>query len=868
MTFSFKKRKVIIIIIFLIFMLSMAKAQDNDFSKEWYIASSENINLSGEHITSDIYSVNNKFWYKTDLPSTVLSSLIKNGVYKNIYFNRNLEEIDKNIFLSPWWYRKEFKIVKSGDKFYKIIFNGINYKADIFLNGHKIARKEKIYGAFNRFKLDITPFVKNGKNIIALKIYPPKKGDYSIGFVDWNPKPPDSNMGIWRTVELKETGAVTLKNIFAKPSLDLEKGTAEVLIIGSIVNNTSQKIKTKISVYVKEADLGVLKEIELSPKEERNSVIARLFFKSPKLWWPNNLGEPYLYHAEIDTYIGGKLSDKTEIRFGIRKVEDYYTKDGFRGFKINGKKILIKGGGWVDDLTLTYDKKYVEAQIKYIKDMNLNTIRLEGFWGNSQYLYDLADENGLLILVGFSCHWEWEDYLGVPVDEKFNGPKDEMGMKLLTDYLKNQIIWLRNHPSIFCWAVGSDKIPHPELEKKYVEIIDKYDGTRPYIAAAKEFTSKVSGPTGIKMRGPYAFTVPSYWYEDKENGGALGFNSETGPGAQIPVLESLKKMIPGDRLWPINDEWDYHCARNEFKNISRFVKGLKERYGKPKNLKEFVSKAQMLNYELIRPMFEAFSVNRYKATGIIQWMLNSAWPAMYWQLYDWYLVPTAAYYGTKEAAKPLHIIYRYYYDDVYVVNERFRKEDNLIAKVKVFNQDSKLIFAKMIPFSINENNSLSLNTGLKDYIKKSKGSFVSLKLYKDGKEVDSNFYWLSKNMDVLDFKKTDWFITPVKKYADFRWINKIPVAKIKVQLNSSSDNSRKIIIKNLADKIAFFIEVKVFNKNDDIAIPVTLSDNYISLLPGERKSISFIAPKGYKVILKGWNTNKKIINIDDKKELR
>jgi exo-1,4-beta-D-glucosaminidase len=861
----FIKKNLFLILIVLLITISYSTADNNkiNIKNNWYIASCEKVKFSGKKISSPDYKPDLQNWFKSSVPSTVLSTLINNGVYKNIYFNKNLDKINKKPFSVPWWYRKEFTIVNKKGRYFRLLINGINYKADIYVNGKKIADLKKVFGAFRRFDFDITSYMKKGKNILLFKIYPPEKGDYTIGFVDWNPQAPDKNMGIWRTVELKESGIVSLDNVFTKPILDTKTMNGIVEVYGKLKNNSNTKVKGEILIRVEETGLQIYKKYEIPPMTEKNLLIEKIRFNNPKLWWPNGLGEPFLYHLSLKVKYNREITDDTRIRFGIRKIEDYMTTEGVRGYKINGKKILIKGGGWVDDLTLANNKKNIETQIKYIKDMNLNTIRLEGFWGNSQYMYDLADENGLLIMVGFSCHWEWKDYLGTPVNEKFNGPTTKGGITLITDYLKDQIIWLRNHPSVFVWAVGSDKIPYPELEKKYINIMKKYDGTRPYIAATKEFTSKISGKTGIKMRGPYAFTVPVYWFEDKDYGGAFGFNSETGPGAQIPVLESLKKMIPEDKLWPINDEWDYHCARNEFKDISRFVKGLNERYGKSDDLNDFVKKAQIMNYELIKPMFEAFSVNRYKTTGIIQWMLNSAWPEMYWQLYDWYLIPTAAYYGVKEGAKPLHIVYRYGFDDIWVVNEKFEKQDNLIAEVKVFDYDSNLIFNRKKEFFIEENRAIPLKIKLSDSINKNRLSFISLKLYKNNRELDSNFYWVSNKKDIPDYENSDWFITPLKQYADFSKLNHLP--KTELEITKKYDKNRvELIIKNKTNKIAFFIDIKVLNENGELLVPVTLSDNYFSILPDGEKKVDFNIYDNRKIIvvIEGWNTNALKININ------
>ena len=159
------------------------------------------------------------------------------------------------------------------------------------------------------------------------------------------------------------------------------------------------------------------------------------------------------------------------------------------------------------------------------------------------------------------------------------------------------------------------------------------------------------------MNGPYDYVPPIYWYADTKNGGAFGFNTETGPGPQVPPVESIKKFIPKDHLWPIDTMWNYHCGGNVFCNLNRYNEAIDNRLGKPAGLEEYVTKAQFINYESMRAMYEAFTSNKYNATGIVQWMYNSAWPKFWWQLYDYYLMPNAAFYGAKKACEPLHIQY-------------------------------------------------------------------------------------------------------------------------------------------------------------------------------------------------------------------
>ncbi len=812
---------------------------------DWYIQSSAKCKETGEIISTPAF--NTEGWNKASVPTTVLAALVKNNIYKDIYFARNLEKIPKEQFQQSWWYRKEFSL-KGVPSFsaVRLVFEGINYRANIWLNGQKAASAHDIIGSFRIFDLEITNFIHPGRNVLAVEVFPPKPGDFTIGFVGWNPAPPDKNMGLWREVKLRLSGTVSLNHPFVQSKVKLETlKQASLTITARLTNHSKRQVSGMVKgeieniVFSQPYSLGSLekKKIVFSPDQYKE-----LRFQNPGLWWPHNLGTPHLYRLKLAVLVDGydKTSDSREVTFGIREVSDYINEEGHRGYRINGKDVLIRGGGWVDDMLLADQDSKIEAQIKYVKHMNLNAVRLEGFWGSSHKLYDLADQYGILLMAGWSCQWEWKDYVGRPVDE-FGGIQTPGDMDLVARSLRDQVVWLRNHPSIFVWVLGSDKLPRPKLEEKYYTHLDSIDTTRPRLASCKYHVSKISGATAVKMNGPYDYVPPIYWYIDKKNGGAFGFNTETGPGPQPPPLESLKRMIPGDRLWPINDIWDYHCGRNEFNTLDRYMRALEHRYGKPGNVEDFVRKAQAANYEAIRAMFEAFAVNKPNTTGIIQWMLNSAWPEMYWQLYDYYLIPNGAFYGTKTAFQPLNIIYNYGDYAIYIVNDTLLSYKNLNAEVRVYNFDSKEIFFKTIPVNIGENKSKKIldipEKGL------SLLYFIDLKLKnQEGKVVGDNFYWLSTKKDILDEKGTTWFYTPTKEFADFTGLVKLPEVTLDVKHRFETSNTKQLVhvtLKNPTDKIAFFIELKVVDKQSGRSIlPIFWDDNYISLLPGEVKVIS------------------------------
>lgn len=833
--------------------------------ENWLIRSSADVDDSGEAVSSPTYDA--KDWQPASVPTTVLAALVKNGAYGDLYFSKNLEEIPTEQFEHAWWYRTEFALEDDGRfEHARLAFDGINYRANVWLNGERVASCDSIVGAFRRFELDITKLARDGTNVLAVEVFPPRPGDFTVGFVDWNPSPPDSNMGIWREVRVLRSGAVSISDPFVESKVNLETlAQAALTVTADLVNHGDGPVSGTLKGEIEGSEFS--REVSLAPGERKRvrfspDQFPQLNLSPARLWWPNNLGEPNLYELKLSFAIDNRTSDEQTVRFGIREVSDYITEDGHRGYMINGQKVLIRGGGWVDDLLLADDTRRLEAQVRYTKHMNLNTIRLEGFWGSSQELYDLCDEHGLLLMVGWSCHWEWESYVGKPEDE-FGCITTDEDMDLIARSWKDQVVWLRNHPSIFVWFVGSDKLPRPELERKYIEVLDECDATRAYLAAAKNLESEVSGFTGVKMSGPYAYVPPVYWYVDTSYGGAFGFNTETGPGAQPPPLEGLKRMIPEDHLWPPDDYWDYHCARREFGSIKRYERTLNARYGAPQDVSEFARTAQLVNYEAMRAMFEAFGANKGKATGVIQWMLNSAWPKMYWQLYDYYLMPNGAFYGARKACEPIHILYDYGDHDVCVVNDTFAPLENLRAEVRILTMSSREVFAETAAVSVAANASARV-MHVPDVAGLSTTYFLDLRLTdRNGQQVSDNFYWLSTKEDILDVEKTEWFVTPIKEHADLTGLRDLPEAAVKVQHkweHAGDERTVRVTLENPTDRIAFGVELVVAGKRSGAwVLPVYWDDNYMSLLPGETREVtaSFSASdlNGDEPVLKvsGWN---------------
>jgi exo-1,4-beta-D-glucosaminidase len=379
------------------------------------------------------------------------------------------------------------------------------------------------------------------------------------------------------------------------------------------------------------------------------------------------------------------------------------------------------------------------------------------------------------------------------------------------------------------------------------------------------------------MTGPYEYVAPSYWLVDSPGrpsstpcnqggcGGAYGFNTETSPGPAVPPLESLEKFLPKEHLWPIDEYWNYHAGGGAFKDIHVFSEALDARYGKAENVGDFAFKSQLMTYEGIRAMYEAYSRNKYTSTGVIQWMLNNAWPSIIWHLYDYYLRPGGGYFGAKAGMQPLDPMYGYDDHAVWLVSSQYRDASHLRLTAKVFNLDMSEKFSKEQAVdapadSVNKVFELPEIAGL------SPTYFLRLTVQDStGQIVGSNFYWLSKSAETLDWENSTWYKTPTATYADYTALKELP----RVKLNVSARSERKgdegvthVTLVNPTRSLAFFIRLKVDKgQGGEEILPVLWQDNYVSLMPGEKREITATYPASglgaAKAVVetKGWNVD-------------
>jgi exo-1,4-beta-D-glucosaminidase len=799
--------------------------QDN-----WTIQSSALIKEDGKVLSGQAFQPEN--WYPAKVPSTVLGTLVENKVYPDPYFGTNIESLpgfikdrrgeipEDSPFRVAWWYRTVFELpsaYKGRNIWLKL--HSINYKANIWFNGQLVADTTTIEGAYRLYNLNITEFaLSGGKNCLALEIFPPKGTDLTITWVDWNPTPPDRGMGIWYDVSIHSTGPVAIENSRIITKLNLPStDRAKLTISTNLLNPTDQKITGILRGKIEKINFS--QEVTLAAKETREIVFTpdkfnQLQISDPRLWWPHTVGPQNLYDLSLSFEIKNKVSDTEKIRFGIREITSWM--NNFEGkrtrvFQVNGKNIVIRGGGYVEDLMLRPSKKRVDTDILYAKHMGLNALRMEAPRG-PDYLFEKCDEEGIMLMVGWCCCSSWERW--------------KTWTPHVTDIAemswKDQVIRLRNQPSVFDWLYGSDNYPPANVEKKYIQVLNEYDGTRPYQSSATKDSSAIAGYTGLYM-GPfpkvYSYRPPAYWY------GKLEFNTEAGPsGEQIPPMESMRKMMPENDLWPISNSWNIRLHKAFFPDART---ALESRYGKPEGVEEYSLKSQVMQYEATRAMFEAFAGNKYRSSGIIYWMYNSAWPSLYWQLYDYFFAPNGAFYGTKKACEVLHIQYSYDDGSICVVNGYYKEFKSLKASAKIYNFNMEEKYSKEVTVDIkaDESRKVILSEWPKD-----SGDVFFLKLGltdSNGIVLSSNFYWFSSRGD---------------ETADFTALNKLPGVKLNFSASPLKKKdgrfSSTVEIENPSSSLAFSVNPRILKGDPkDLVLPVFWEDNYFSLLPGEKKKI-------------------------------
>ncbi|SFO99705.1 exo-1,4-beta-D-glucosaminidase [Amycolatopsis arida] len=845
---------------------------------DWRLRSSAGLAADGAAISTPGFR--DRDWLRVPARSTVMAGLIAAGTYPDLNHSTNLRDaVDPADFAVPWWYRRDFVAAPVPGRHTFLRFHGgVISRGEVWLNGTRIAGTDEVVGAYPTYEFDVTGLLRPGRNALAVKAMPADPfRDLTVSFLDWSPPAPDNNMGIWRDVELATTGPVSLLDPRVLSDLALpELDRAALTVKAEVRNNTDRPVTATVRGRIER--ITFQRRVTLAP-EQTTTVTFRpeehpqLDLRHPKVWWPAQFGDQPRYRLTLDAHVGPLPSDRATRQFGIRDVRSELTPQGYRTFFVNGKPFGVRGGGWASDLFLRTQPGRLADQLRYVRDLGLNTIRLEGKQEDRELL-ELADSLGIMLLPGWECCTKWEAW----AKKNPTHPWTEEDARVAAASGLAEARRMVNSPSILGFFIGSDNYATAEIEKLYLDAFARVDFRVPVLPSAARRPSSVPPPpvlgeAGMKMDGPYWWVPPSYWYGDRL-GGSHGFASEVGSGPMIPELDSLRKFLTEDEidaLWRRPDQPHYHLAKKEvFSTLTLFVKALERRYGPIRDREDFLRKAQLSNYEGNRAQFEAygrdFADPGNPATGVIYWMVNNPWPTLYWHLFDHTLGTNGSYFGAKKALRPLHAQYSYDDDAVAVVNTGLVEARGLTVEATQLDLAGTVLAEKRAPVTVG-------GTGTARVLDMPppagvEGAYFLRLVLTDaaGEVVDRNVYWLSTKDDVVDHAKATWWHSPTVEYADMTGLQDLPPARVVARDARSHVRGGTVVtevtVENPADGpgVAFFVRASLRQGAGGAQVtPATWTDNYVTLWPGERRTLRAeyrVADLGGAiphVELSGWN---------------
>jgi hypothetical protein len=526
------------------------------------------------------------------------------------------------------------------------------------------------------------------------------------------------------------------------------------------------------------------------------STNAGLHLLNPKLWWPNGYGDPYLYNVELSFNSSNGVSDKIEFKSGIHEMA-FDEANQILNIYINGRRFIGRGGNWgFPESNLEYRGREYDAAVAYHADMNFTMIRnWVGQTGDDEF-FEACDRHGIMI---------WQDFwLANPAD----GP-DPDNPQMFLDNARDLIKRIRNHPSMAIYVGRNEGNPPPVLDTALRAMIHELHPRLHYISNSA--FGVVSGG------GPYsALPVRDYFL-------LYGYNrlhSERGM-PNVMTYESLRETLPDSLLWPLNSLWGIHdyCLESA-QSAASFNKMIETGFGKIDNAKRFTELAQWINYNGYRGMFEGRSLTRQ---GLLLWMSHPAWPTMVWQTYDYYLEPTAAYFGCKKASEPIHIQWSPVFDIIEVVNYNAGNKAGLTAKAQLLNMDGSVQWEKETGLNCKEDSTANCFK-LEFPGSLSSVHFIKLTLEEGNRIISDNFYWRG----LVDGNYQDLLNMPVIKLQKSTRIER-----------SGNDWILTTTLNNATKTPALMIRLMVVGQNTHKRIlPVFYSDNYVSLMPGESKVIT------------------------------
>jgi exo-1,4-beta-D-glucosaminidase len=688
---------------------------------------------------------------------------------------------------------------------------------------------------------------------------------------------------VWKRVFLSSTGAVTIRNPYVATDLPLPATNPASLTVycdlgnltdkpvsGTLLGEISRPGKPAIR-FQKDIELlhGQTKEAAFTPAEYPQLMVA-----DPDLWWPYQWGAPNLYHLKLEFKIKEKdeLSDSQAIDFGIRKITQ--GRDSDTGFpeigeggnfylKINGRDYLIRGGVYSPDLLFRNDPERDANIMRYAKDLGLNLFRWELKIADDTMI-DRADREGMPVMLGFMCCAQWEHW----------GLWNAEDQWVARASLRARIRELRSHPSVVIWANGSDGLPPDPVLNDYHQILQEQHWQNAVVDTVSHVNRSWSG---IHMAGPYVWRPPYYWFSDKY-GPARGSSAEEGDNETIPPLESLKKFIPEDKLWPINEVWYFHSGANEGNNtLANIQRVIDKRYGGSSGAEEFSRKAQLAHYEDVRAQYETYATHWANRKMMIHWMMNNPWPSLFGHLFDDYFKQGGGYFGAKKGLRPVNVVWDYYGSGdrsrakVYVVNQTSEAREGLKVAVEFFNlSGARKYFTEISGFRVEANSSREAMTVPR--IANLDPTYLVRAVLKDAsdKVLVESVYWGSKTDDDLgDAKNDEQFSTKLAAWADLSALNTMPRGDLNVSSRVSEADGEEhvaITLANPGNHVAFFVRAEITQGSDGLEIlPIIYGDNYVTVFPHETRTIEATFSKSGAggaspaLRIEGYNVAKRIL---------
>jgi hypothetical protein len=793
-------------------------------------------------------------WYAATVPGTVLTSLVNNHVYPEPLYGENNrpEIIPESLNKTSYWYRTQVDIPKTyKDHHVWLNFDGINYSSTVWVNGAQVGETR---GAFIRGIFDITSRVKPGKPaVIAVLVTPqPHPGIphehtlrnglgqnggitavdgptflCTIGW-DWIPAIRDRDTGIWQKVTLSATGPVLVKDPLVTTDLPLPRTDSSDVAVQATVENVSDKPQ-KIVVHGQIENISFEQQVDLVPHSTKQVTFdakntPALHIEHPRLWWPNGYGPQNMYKLHLSANIGHTISDAQDVDFGVRKISYSVPGTDTLTISVNGVPVFIRGGDWgLDEAMKRIPRERLEAEIHMHQVANMNLIRNWVGQSTGEDFYALCDKYGILV---------WDEFFQPnPAD----GP-DATDIPTYIANVRDKVLRFRNHPSIALWCARNEGFPPPEIDAPLRKLLAEFEPTRRYQPSSTD-------GAGVRSHGPYHWRTPREFYIVTDD----YFKTETG-SVSVPTLESIHGMMPKRDWEMITDDWAEHDMAKGAQEGNIYPEQIAARYGRFRNLADFVRKAQMANYEAFRAMYEGRNALLFHpTTAIITWMSNPAQPSFVWQLYHYDLEPNSSLFAVMHAGEMVHIQFNESNGDLQVINNLPTAVNDAVAHVSIYRLDGTVAHAYDV--KVNAAPSAATTLGAVEFPSNLTAThFIKLDLLDNqGKLISSNFYWRGAPgyPDLL----TD--------------LNQMPEVTLDASAETKDADGKRLVtvtIYNPSANIALMSHLQLRRQRSGARVlPVYYSDNYISLVPNETRTVTIeAAVKDFNgedplVVFDGWN---------------